>query len=476
MHNAYNEVSGFADAASRIKLNYLWGMEKDLQCVEELLWGRHPPQHLYRNQLEFLSIKQLAHAKRLAKSHTELGSFIMSEQVSHARARCLKCGKTGKCKPQRAHLHVTGVPCVHHSELGKKEGFDGKDTLVFYIWARHRSQTLEPVWVLENVEKFGIAECQRLLGQWYVIERVLIDTRIHGWRSTRSRQFLVGKLRGLHLEIIEFHPYTSCSDLIAHQCKRQITADFTVDSYMIATEAELELERKWALTRPHVKTRRQEELVPGHRAYEFRNDPVDSFEYCLTSRERWWLNMNPGDLIIDLGQSGRPIIGNAAICLFTLVSGMGLVWVGRCNRWMTKEELALSQGWPISQEHVAAAMGCLCHLSYDNPTPCPKRTRASAVRQVGNAMFTPSIGSVMHSISMRFPKLLCMDLSIMDVDKSNKQLESCKPLTRGISVSPSSAVPTCAIPSVSGQSPMGNTLRAFGAVVAQGRNLRRRLS
>ena len=76
--------------------------------------------------------------------------------------------------------------------------------------------------------------------------------KLHGWPASRTRQFLLGQLRGLHLEIIEFHPFTTCAAMIESHCKRAASDSFTVDGFKIASELELQTERRWALSRPHV--------------------------------------------------------------------------------------------------------------------------------------------------------------------------------------------------------------------------------
>ena len=252
------------------------------------------------------------------------------------------------------------------------------------------------------------------LGDLYDIERVILDAKLLGWESSRTRQFLIGKLKGLNLSIIEFHPYSSVANVIAEHLTRYCADSFTQKSYMLATDAELVKAKAWALTRPHVLLRRQQENDPTTDAYQFRNDGPDAFQFCLTVRERKHLHDSHGDLIIDLGQSGRPIFADAHGPLFTLVSGMGLIWNSLWGRFYLPHELCLSQGWPITPEHVRAS-GVMCQWSFGNPTPCPTRTRSSQCKQVGNAMHTNAIGAIIHGIVICYPKLLHLDLEPMDV-------------------------------------------------------------
>ena len=137
------------------KVVYLYGIERDLKCCEEILWGRAPPLHLYKCQQSFISKKALHHATtKLRHDHVGLRKYIMAQEISLDDVWCCKCGRRAKiknstrCKPARAYLHIAGVPCIHHSSLGVRDGYDGKETVTFYIWANHRRVELTPIWVL----------------------------------------------------------------------------------------------------------------------------------------------------------------------------------------------------------------------------------------------------------------------------------------------------------------------------------------
>ena len=70
---------------------------------------------------------------------------------------------------------------------------------------------MEPIIVCENLENFGAEEINVCLGDLYAFDEVFVDPRSLGWRSARSRKFLVGKLKGLNLHTNElrFHPWNS---------------------------------------------------------------------------------------------------------------------------------------------------------------------------------------------------------------------------------------------------------------------------
>ena len=94
---------------------------------------------------------------------------------------------------------MSGVPCVDHSRRGGRAGFKGQSNTVFYVWCRQRIDWKEPVWVLENVEEFGVDEVARCLGRFYEIESLTLSPVEVGWALKRKRIFIVGNLRGINI-------------------------------------------------------------------------------------------------------------------------------------------------------------------------------------------------------------------------------------------------------------------------------------
>ena len=75
----------------------------------------------------------------------------------------------------------------------------------------------------------------------------------------------------------------------------------------------------------------------------YASDPPESWEAALAVRERHFLEENP-ERNIDLGQSGKPVIGLPDEDLFTLLAGMGIVWQCNWQRPFHPLELLASQG------------------------------------------------------------------------------------------------------------------------------------
>ena len=176
-----------------ITIHNLSGREKDGQCSEESLWGPSPPDHLFENMLSWLTPRTVRLLEQVPSTDVDrIRSMILSEPL---RAKCW-CTKHGAwCVMRRAHVNVSGTPCIHHSTMGKKEKMKGKSNRVYYVWARQRREVQEPIFVLENVGQFGEEETQRCLGDLYVIERVMVNCNEQGFCSVRYRQYLVGVLR-----------------------------------------------------------------------------------------------------------------------------------------------------------------------------------------------------------------------------------------------------------------------------------------
>ncbi len=102
-------------------------------------------------------------------------------------------------------------------------------------------------------------------------------------------------------------------------------------------------------------------------------------------------------------------LSSSFICLISQ-SGSGFLkidiehntsWDGQIPRLFESH----SSGWPIDAESVAkAGVACAfsrCYAQHANPN----RTRASQVRQIGNAMNVNTIGAVLGAVLTRYPEI-----------------------------------------------------------------------
>ncbi len=226
------------------------------------------------------------------------------------------------------------------------------------------------------------------------------------------RQFIIGRLRALTPSIPAdiFQSYRAFFDVtsvldtfFSRECS------FDQNAYGIATAEECQADLEWARNRPHVLLRYDLDNLakeyPKHVewAERFKDDSPGSWEAALTCRERWYLSENRNK-VLDLGQSGKPIVGVTSEDLFTLLSGMGLVWNPDWKRPYHPLELLASQGWPIDDVSVQAA-GVACVFSRSYASPNPARSRSSQCHQVGNAMHVSTIGSVLGAVLLRHPEI-----------------------------------------------------------------------
>jgi hypothetical protein len=140
---------------------------------------------------------------------------------------------------------------------------------------------------------------------------------------------------------------------------------------------------------------------------EFGGDLKVSWEAALTLNERGRLfrfSRDKPDSAWDLGQTEKkmcaaPLSGN----LFTLIHGMGLVWVPPLHRWLLVRELACSMGYPVTEEW-AHALGTTCVFTRGLNDMIVSR-RAGAC-QVGNAMHVNAIGACLAILLMLHPCVL----------------------------------------------------------------------
>ena len=253
---------------SSFRVTNVHGCEKNGSCQEEVLWGPHPPRCLFDNMLGWLTAETLQLLKGVKDSDYEKIASIICQRPLNAKCHCVQHGT--ECYISWSHCNVSGTPCIHHSTFGKRDGMEGVSNKIYCVWVRQRREIKEPSWILENVTEFGEIETRRLLGDIYEINRVLGNSNKQGWRSSRLRQFLVGRLLALtpcipRSVIFSLLPeLASLNNAMVEFFQRR--CGFGQSEYMIATDEELAEDLAWARTRPHTHLRYNEtelaELFP----------------------------------------------------------------------------------------------------------------------------------------------------------------------------------------------------------------------
>lgn len=231
-----------APESQAFRVQPLFAVEKNAKCQEEILHlpGDQKPRHVFADQLSFLGgdVRAKCNAKPQAARHLIMASASLG---------CAWCVRHGAyCKAERADLHVAGTPCVAHSSFGLRGGFDDPVNQVFYAWALQRIALKEPHIIHENVEDFGEEVMTQLLGKWYRWTRVVVTPLELGWPTRRTRQFLHGRLRGLHVPLVK-ELGSSLAEIIKACFHRDF--DYTQRHYCIATDSELEADLAWAESR-----------------------------------------------------------------------------------------------------------------------------------------------------------------------------------------------------------------------------------
>jgi hypothetical protein len=165
-----------------------WAFEYDSKCVEEIKAMQCPPQHLFRDIMELTAD---AHRKKCGlDGGTELPAERLRRIIPFSDVKttawCLLCEK--HCLLESTAVHRAGSPCGDHSSYGGQERFSGRRAKCFYTWVALMRKLRPKIIFHENVVQFGAGEMQELLGDLYVVTRVVMSVEEQGWASVRVRQ------------------------------------------------------------------------------------------------------------------------------------------------------------------------------------------------------------------------------------------------------------------------------------------------
>jgi hypothetical protein len=177
---------------------------------------------------------------------------------------------------------------------------------------------------MENVPQYDVVILHRIFGKDYMIVSTVICPRFFGWASRRPRRYtmLVSKSEmEVNCAMVSFSGYL--------KMMRRLTS-YTIKSYMIASEAELNMDLAWAKARPKSLATEDEDDATqpcgtgdDDRDYEDCEicDPNDviCFEHIGDSPNR---DLDPPDMQPDVSTSliamGAVALGNAPTgCLTT---------------------------------------------------------------------------------------------------------------------------------------------------------------
>ena len=117
----------------------------------------------------------------------------------------------------------------------------------------------------ENVEEFGDVEVRRMLGELYIIHRLVLCPTELGWPSARRRQILVLVLKTFIFPVLLDMGLSATTQVAIDTLKLQSNLRklffrlrgpaATWHMYLIADEAEMQAENRWSMRRPGVRER-----------------------------------------------------------------------------------------------------------------------------------------------------------------------------------------------------------------------------
>lgn len=397
-----------------IEFKCAYVIEPDTKCQEELLAMPDGPTHVFTDVQEFAEPKYrkaLGLDGGVQKPNAELEATIPYMRISK-KAWCVKHGCL--CPLPYVDDHDAGPHCTDHSIFGKKEGDDGGKAKFLLCWVAIIRCTKPKRVFQENVRSYGLKRTKQLLGDLYVVIRILTDPIDEGWATMRQRQILVLLLKTWIYKVLHNTPETSnmpCSSRILIQKMHlpesiSFLADricnFTWKAYLRAPPEELMEEIEWAAERRSVKAE----------ASQRRKSKGSPCLDALTQSEyRRWLDyqsMYPG-VSGDTGQEpdSRPMMTRGNY-LNTLIRNVGIMMLpdgigSRSQTWWTASEYFEAMGFPI-RHSTQEASGVKCVFSIGQPKVWG-RTRRSMCHQVGNAMHVNSIGKVILTTYLKVPDI-----------------------------------------------------------------------
>eukprot|EP00973_Karenia_brevis_P096316 12431476-Karenia_brevis.AAC.1 len=388
------------DSTRAVQYVSKWTIEINKKCIEELLSMPSGPQCVFGDILQFTE-----ESKR--KMVGLDGGRVAANQVLRKHIPWMKIRKQGWC--YRHDEHDAGPHCTDHSRMGLMKKMAGNKARFLYVWVAIVRNLRPKIIYQENVIDFGDAEMRSLMGDIYVIIRVLVNPDREGWSSLRARQVLIMILLVWQLNVIREAHSNDRSNVVpsldgiltgfnmdatvSYLADR--TCNFTWAAYLVATEKELQEELVWALSRKAVQ----------------RTGSATHL-HALTKKEskRWkYYQKHWPDAVGDVGQmpEHRPLRSRGDK-LHTLIRNNHLMMIpsghgSRSNTWFCPSELFTSMGFPITRE-AQQATGAVCNFSRGTEAPS-SRTPRSQRNQIGNAMHTNSIGKLHLAVALKVPTL-----------------------------------------------------------------------
>ena len=379
---------------ARSRLRSLFFIESDQECRYELqMMPCYKEACWYSDMRDFMkpTLRQRLTADVGRMTYPDVFACMMHAKALKTSAPCLRHGKS--CVAMRAAVHVAGCPCVAWSQFGNRGGCSGESLVVFMTWVVQRRHVQENGILTENVEGMTPALWKGLFGDLYVIDMCVIDSRSLGQLQKRVRRLVW--MRHKRTVVMPPNAPVTCRDTLTMSFEVFVALFHReVDNNSVswkdlfrADDDELETEFKCEQARHHM--------------HETWDVPGNTFEQALCewdSRNLQIYKVTNPDSIVQLNQSATamPLTNNGAPWLQTVISNCGCLWSTHHGRWLTLDELLVTQGFAVYDDLLLYDEDySWCHRRSDFQYPA--RSASHVRRQVGNTMHVAVMGiSFLH--------------------------------------------------------------------------------
>ena len=241
-----------------IKRVPLFAFERTRACQEELLMLEGCARIVFTEVPEMLADSEIRKSCGL-DGGTELSPEELRKTVPYARIKKkLWCVRKGAwCKLPYSDLHRAGSPCVEFSSMGKGLRFAGRTAKVFYVWIAMCRTLKFKIILHENVDRMGDAELKELVGDLYIIIRIVVDPPEQGWPTHRKQQICVLILREW---IVVYARGLTDNEIVTkpdidqtYHCLFRRVCNITWHDYMVASTEEIREDVQWAMNRNKVR-------------------------------------------------------------------------------------------------------------------------------------------------------------------------------------------------------------------------------
>jgi site-specific DNA-cytosine methylase len=383
----------------RATTSHLCAVERDQECVAELLCHPTPPACIFSDQCDFWSESVSKQFDKMeaggALSFDNALPFVLKCPEVFVSPTAYCCVHRRQCRYAEARLHIAGVPCVDWSPMGLRTGQHGKTVRCFTSWCAQRRRIQEDVVGIECSCNFDTAVAEKAFSDMYVVNACKIDSAELGWPGRRRRFWAAMVHKRLVGQLV-----SSFANVVPMFYR---TLETTWKSFLTSTTEERLDELAWALSR-----KKSAAALEG-KTYDFfvallDSDPLafwrDAFTAALTDVERSRLEFyehteGPGKVFM-LNQNPIPPacrgVSSTQTILHTIISHAGIQFYSSPSHcWLTPREMLTANGIP---HNFKLGRGARCSSFCFGGTPRQKdRKRANVQFQAGNTMNGMVVGA-----------------------------------------------------------------------------------